>query len=54
MDLVCSAGITDFSVFTFFELVQRVDNINRRLGGTLAERHFRAFEYFRTGTKPIN
>ena len=54
MDLVCSAGITDFSVFTFFEVVQRVSNINRRLGGTLAERYFRAFEYFRTGTKPIN
>ena len=51
MDLMCSAGITDFSVFTFFEVVQR--RANRRLGGTLAERYFRAFEYFRTGTKPI-
>ena len=53
MDLMCSAGITDFSVFTFFEVVQRMSTTNRRLGGTLAERYFKAFEYFRTGIKPI-
>lgn len=53
MDLMCSVGITDLSVFTFFEVVQRMSSIDRRLGGTLAERYFRAFEYFRTGKKPI-
>ena len=51
MDLVCAAGITDFSVFTFFEVAQRRQH--RQLGRTLAERYFAAFEYFRTGRKPL-
>ena len=37
MDLVCAAGITDFSVFTFFEVAQRRQH--RQLGRTLAERY---------------
>ena len=51
MDLVCAAGITDFSVFTFFEVAQRRQH--RQLGRTLAERYFAAFQYFRTGRKPL-
>ena len=51
MDLVCAAGIVDFSVFTFFELAQL--NKDPQFGRTLAERYFDALYYFRTGKKRL-
>ena len=48
MDKVCAAGVTDFSVFTFFELIER------RVGGGrgIGARYFESLEYFRTGKRP--
>ena len=47
MDSVCKAGVTDFSVFTFFELIER------RVGGGrgIGARYFDSLAYFRTGKK---
>ena len=49
MDYVCAKGITDFSVFTFFELVER------RVGGGfgIGAKYFEALAYFRTGVKGL-
>lgn len=54
MDLVCAAGITDFSVFTFFEMVQGPQGKkDPQFGQTLEQRYFDAFYYFRTGKKKL-
>ena len=55
MDLVCAAGVRDFSVFTFFEVVHGPqEKQDPQFGRTLpVERYFEAFQYFRTRKKKL-
>ena len=54
MDLVCAAGVRDFSVFTFFEVVHGPQGKqDPQFGRTLPKRYFKAFQYFRTCKKKL-
>ena len=43
MDIICSTGVTDISMFTFFEVAQLHENFQN-------DRYMEALRYFRTGT----
>ena len=52
MDIVCAQGISDFSAFTFFEIVQGPHGVqDPQLGLTLSDRYFEALSYYRWGVK---
>ena len=45
MDHMCDYGVTDLSMFTFFEIVGKAD--------PLGVRYMEALSYFRTGRKGL-
>ena len=47
MDIMCAAGVTDLSGFTFMEIVAHTEN------GNLGGRYFEAMSYFRSGRKGL-